>query len=82
MQDYVKNGGTIFISTHILEIAKEICTNIGIIYRGKLVYTGHLDDTKLQGRSFEGFFLDLVSRGKGASNDILKDPLEEISAPA
>ncbi|AKB78352.1 ABC transporter, ATP-binding protein [Methanosarcina horonobensis HB-1 = JCM 15518] len=82
LQDYVKNGGTIFISTHILEIAKEICTNIGIIYRGKLVYTGHLDDTKLQGRSFEGFFLDLVSRGKGASNDILKDPLEEISAPA
>lgn len=59
---YVKNGGTIFISTHILEIAKQICTSIGIIYKGKLVYTGRLDDPVLQGRNFEDFFLELVSR--------------------
>ncbi len=59
---YVKNGGTIFISTHILEIAKQICTSIGIIYKGKLVYTGRLDDPVLQGKNFEEFFLELVSR--------------------
>jgi len=82
LQGYVKNGGTIFISTHILEIATQICTSIGIIYRGKLVYTGRLDDPKLQGRNFEGFFLDLVSRRKEVSKDILEKHLEEISAPA
>ena len=59
---YVKNGGTIFISTHILEIAKQICTSIGVIYKGKLVYPGRLDDPVLQGRDFEEFFLELVSR--------------------
>lgn len=59
---YVKSGGTIFISTHILEIAKQICTSIGIIYRGRLVYTGRLDDPVLQGRNFEEFFLELVSQ--------------------
>lgn len=62
LEGYVKNGGTIFISTHILEIAKEICTSIGIIYKGKLVYTGRLDDPVLQGRNLEEFFLELVSR--------------------
>lgn len=62
LEGYVKNGGTVFISTHILEIAKEICTSIGIIYKGKLVYTGRLDDPVLQGRNLEEFFLELVGR--------------------
>lgn len=62
LKGYVKSGGTIFISTHILEIAKQICTSIGIIYKGKLVHTGRLDDPVLQGRNFEEFFLELVSR--------------------
>lgn len=62
LKGYVKSGGTIFISTHILEIAKQICTSIGIIYKGKLVHTGRFDDPVLQGRNFEEFFLELVSR--------------------
>jgi len=62
LKGYVKNGGTVFISTHILEIANEICTSIGIIYKGKLVYTGRFDDPVLQGRNLEEFFLELVSR--------------------
>jgi ABC-2 type transport system ATP-binding protein len=82
LKGYVDNGGTVFISTHILEIAKEICTSIGIIYRGKLVYTGRLDDPELQGRNFEGFFLDLVSRRKGVSNDIMQEPLKGICSPS
>lgn len=82
LQGYVRGGGTIFISTHILEIAKQICTSVGIIYRGKLVYTGRLNDPEIQGRSFEDFFLDLVSRRKETSSDILKKHSEEISAPA
>ena len=61
LKGYVKNGGTVFISTHILEIAEDICTSIGIIYKGKLVYTGRLDDPVLQGRNLEEFFLELVS---------------------
>ncbi|KAF5051632.1 Daunorubicin/doxorubicin resistance ATP-binding protein DrrA [anaerobic digester metagenome] len=81
LKGYVNNGGTIFISTHILEIAKEICTSIGVIYRGKLVYTGRLDDPGLQKRNFEGFFLDLVSRRKEISNDIMQKPTKEVPLP-
>jgi ABC-2 type transport system ATP-binding protein len=72
---YVKSGGTIFISTHILEIAKQICTSIGIIYKGKLVYAGRMDDPALQGRNFEEFFLELVSQ-PGNSDTGLSTPLQ------
>jgi ABC-2 type transport system ATP-binding protein len=37
---YVRDGGTIFISTHILEIAEEICSEFAILDRGKLLHTG------------------------------------------
>ncbi|WP_440948344.1 ABC transporter ATP-binding protein [Methanosarcina sp. T3] len=80
LRGYVKSGRTIFISTHILEIAKEICTSIGIIYRGKLIHTGRFDDHVLQGRNFEEFFLELVGRWKGFPEDILGEPSNGVSA--
>lgn len=62
LRGYVKNGGTIFISTHILEIATEICSSIGIIYKGKLVHSGRMDDPELEDRGLEDFFLELVGK--------------------
>ncbi len=58
--DYVKKGNTIFFSTHVLEIAKEICTRIAIIDKGKLIYEGSLKDLKKKRQSLEKFFLKLV----------------------
>ncbi len=34
--NYVKNGGTIFMATHIMEIAEKLCTKIGIMKNGKI----------------------------------------------
>lgn len=61
LKGYVKKGGTVFISTHILEIAREICTGIAIIYKGKLVFSGRMDDPSIGGKPLEDFFLELVS---------------------
>jgi ABC-2 type transport system ATP-binding protein len=61
LRDYVSRGGTVFISTHILEIAREICTGMGIIYKGKLVFSGGMDDPAVGDRPLEEFFLELVS---------------------
>jgi ABC-2 type transport system ATP-binding protein len=44
LQNYVKDGGTVFISTHILEIAEEICSDFAILHNGHLLYTGAIDD--------------------------------------
>jgi ABC-2 type transport system ATP-binding protein len=36
----VKKGHTIFLSTHILEVAEEICDEVAILYKGKKIYDG------------------------------------------
>ncbi len=59
---YVKKGGTVFFSTHVLEIADEICTQIGIIYKGKIIYNGPMKDLKKKKQNLEDFFLKLVKK--------------------
>lgn len=60
LQNFVKEGGTIFFSTHVLEIAEEICTRIGIIDKGALIYEGPIKDLKKKRQHLEDFFLKLV----------------------
>lgn len=60
LQDFVKNSGTLFFSTHVLEIAEEICTRIGIIDKGALIYEGPIKDLKKKGQKLEDFFLKHV----------------------
>jgi ABC-2 type transport system ATP-binding protein len=63
LKDYVKKGGTVFLSTHILEIAEEICTRVGIIDKGRLVYVGDMPDIRKKKLHLEDFFLRLVKNG-------------------
>ncbi len=37
IEDYINAGGTIFMATHILEMASKLCTRVGIIKDGKIV---------------------------------------------
>lgn len=60
LEDFVKRGGTIFFSTHVLEIAEEICTSICIINKGSIVYQGKMKDIKRKRQHLEGLFLKLV----------------------
>jgi ABC-2 type transport system ATP-binding protein len=60
---YVKGGGTVFISTHILGIAEEICTRIGIIHRGNLVRQGTVEELRAASGSIEAAFID-ATRGE------------------
>lgn len=61
LKGFVKNGGTVFFSTHVLEIAEEICTRIGIIDKGRIIHDGSLKDIQRKGKHLEDFFLKLVS---------------------
>jgi ABC-2 type transport system ATP-binding protein len=58
---YVKKGGTIFFSTHVLEIAEEICTRIAIIDKGKIIFEGSMKDVKKKKQNLENFFLKIVN---------------------
>ena len=64
--DYVKKGRTIFISTHILEVAEEICSEFAILHKGKLLHTGPVADLTGRGEHLPSFFLSLVRKGPHA----------------
>jgi len=64
------DGVTIFLSTHSLAVAEEVCGRIGIIDRGRLVALGSLDELRARaktaagaerdGRTLEDVFLDIL----------------------
>lgn len=58
MQDMVKEGKTIFFSTHILDVAEKLCTSVGIIKNGVIMATGKMDEIK-KNKSLEDVFLEL-----------------------
>lgn len=62
---HAKKGGAVLFSTHIMEVAEHICTRIGIIYAGKVIAEGTLDQlkSKTEGKSgtLEEVFLKLTN---------------------
>jgi ABC-2 type transport system ATP-binding protein len=63
---YVKAGNTIFLSTHILEVAEEICSGFAILHKGNILHTGTVSDLKTEHRHLDDFFLALVQRDRNA----------------
>lgn len=64
--EYVKTGNTLFISTHILSIAEEICSGFAILHKGNLLKTGSPQELSGEGISLDDYFLRLVGRNKDA----------------
>ena len=59
MRKIVKNGGAIFFSTHILEVAEKLCNKVAIIKDGKIVAYGTMEEVK-KNKSLENVFLESV----------------------
>jgi ABC-2 type transport system ATP-binding protein len=55
----VERGATVFLTSHVLEIVEKLCTDVGIIARGKLVYQGSMAEARAAG-SLEEMFLKAV----------------------
>ena len=58
MRKTCKNGGAIFFSTHVLDVAEKLCDKIAIIKNGKLIKTGTTEEVKGD-ESLESVFLEL-----------------------
>ena len=59
MRELCENGGAIFFSTHVLEVAEKLCDKVAIIKDGKLIKAGTMDEVKGD-HSLENVFLELV----------------------
>lgn len=63
MRKHVKEGNSVFFSTHVLEVAEKLCDRIGIINKGKLVFVGtyaEMKDKFKENASLEELFLELT----------------------
>ena len=58
MNEMVKEGKTIFFSTHILDVAEKLCQRVAIIKKGELVKVGNMKQIKGD-KSLENVFLEL-----------------------
>ncbi len=58
MREKCNEGGAIFFSTHVLEVAEKLCDKIAIIKGGKLIKSGTMEEVKGD-RSLESVFLEL-----------------------
>jgi ABC-2 type transport system ATP-binding protein len=67
-REYCDSGHSVFVSTHTLEVAQELCDRIGIILRGELVALGTMEELKAKaetkGQDLEEIFLKLTG-GEG-----------------
>ncbi len=72
LREHIEKGGTIFLCSHILEVAERLCTRVAVIDHGRVLAAGRMNELKESGdETLEDVFIRLV----GAS-------IEEIEARA
>jgi len=78
MKDIVKihteNGGSVLLSTHVMEVAEGLCDRVGIIDEGKLVAEGTLEElrskSKKEGATLESLFLKLTEQEEDVAEGV------------
>jgi ABC-2 type transport system ATP-binding protein len=76
LQTFVDEGGTVFLSTHTLEVAEALCDRISIIQGGEIIASGTMEDLRAQahagGAHLEEIFL------KVTGGDVMADVIASL----
>ncbi len=73
LESFVAGGGTIFLTSHILEIVERLCDHLGVIHQGRLVAQGGLGELRagaVGGGTLEELFLELVGAEETAAPEL------------
>lgn len=64
MKEHAKSGKTVIFSTHVLQVAEQLCDRIGILKQGKLIFVGTLEDLKSNNpdKDLETIYLEMAGR--------------------
>ncbi|MEM9029025.1 MAG: heme ABC exporter ATP-binding protein CcmA [Pseudomonadota bacterium] len=77
LRHHVRCGGTVIMTTHILDVAERMADRIGVIAYGRLIAEGTLEDLRARagrgGASLEDLFLELVADAEMTVGDPAKD---------
>lgn len=58
MRRMCEQGGAIFFSTHVLEVAEKLCNKVAIIKDGRLIASGAMEDIVTEGETLESIFIE------------------------
>ncbi len=62
LRERAREGTTIFMSTHSLDIAEEVAERIGILHHGRLIFDGQVSELQSEtSRDLEDVFLEITS---------------------
>ncbi len=60
MRRICEEGGAIFFSTHVLDVAEKLCNRVAIIKDGTLIASGEMEEIVKSGQSLEDIFMEVV----------------------
>ncbi len=58
LRELCDHGGSVFFSSHVLEVVQNLCDEIAIIKQGSIIMNGKTDEILQSGESLEQIFLD------------------------
>ena len=64
LRDFVAGGGTVVLSSHVMELVEQLCDHVGVVAAGRVLATGPLDEVRA-GRPLQARFLDLLGAPTG-----------------
>ena len=88
LRGFAASGGTVFLSTHTLEVAESLCDRIGILHEGRLRALGTMDELRAEAAAgavgLEEVFLKLTAGDGGAARMVaaLRDERAAGASPA
>ncbi|MDZ7780858.1 MAG: ABC transporter ATP-binding protein [Gemmatimonadota bacterium] len=71
LQTFVSEGGTVFLSTHTLEVAEALCDRISIIQEGRIIASGTMDELRAQAESGSAHLEEIFLKVTGG--DVMAD---------
>lgn len=60
LQDQVRHGATVFLTSHVLEVVERLCDRVAIIHEGRLVLSGSMADLRAGSETLEDAFVRVV----------------------
>ena len=70
LHSFIGRGGTVFLTSHILEIVERLSTHIGVIANGRIVAQGSIDEVRSGAHghgTLEELFIELVGGERAAA---------------
>lgn len=61
LRDFVASGGTVVLSSHVMELVESLCDRVAVVADGRLIATGTLDEVR-EGASLQERFVQMVGQ--------------------